>query len=365
MSNVTEYKDILAFHPGYYLAETIEEMGYTQEEFAIRLGVTPKTISIIVNGQCNLTRDISEKLAVMLGTSVEVWLNLQKRYEDKKQEIEQARWLEKQSEIARCIDYKYLVKNIGFPSVRNIQEKIKNLCKKLQVADLRIFLAKDFLVNYRNSISNIKKENMINSKVWLQIAINKAKENPIIESFKPKKLDELVPIIRGLTIKEPDVFMSELNKLFTKCGVKFIFLPYLKNSAINGAVKWLDSQHPILAINDRRNYSDTFWFSLFHEIKHLLQQKTKTIFLNGEVEYESFDLKLENEADIYARETLIPCGNYKTFINQANFKESDIVKFAKEIGIHPSIVLGRLQTDKIIPYNKFNKLRTKYRLDFT
>ena len=37
MSNYIEYKNVIAFHPGYYVKETIEEYGITQEDFAKRL----------------------------------------------------------------------------------------------------------------------------------------------------------------------------------------------------------------------------------------------------------------------------------------------------------------------------------------
>lgn len=42
MSNIINYSDIMAFHPGYYVAEIVEDMGITQDEFATRLGTTGK-----------------------------------------------------------------------------------------------------------------------------------------------------------------------------------------------------------------------------------------------------------------------------------------------------------------------------------
>lgn len=34
-----------SFHLGYYVSEIIEDLGITQDEFAVRLGTTPETIS--------------------------------------------------------------------------------------------------------------------------------------------------------------------------------------------------------------------------------------------------------------------------------------------------------------------------------
>ena len=89
MSNVKEYKDIVAFHPGYYIADIIDDMEISQNEFAARMGTTAKTLSKLINGQANISNDLAKKLSVMLGTSLEVWQNLQNTYDQKLLEIQQ------------------------------------------------------------------------------------------------------------------------------------------------------------------------------------------------------------------------------------------------------------------------------------
>ena len=89
MSNVKEYKDIVAFHPGYYIADIIDDMEISQNEFATRMGTTVETLSKLINGQANISNDLATKLFVMLGTSVEVWQNLQNTYDQKLIEIQQ------------------------------------------------------------------------------------------------------------------------------------------------------------------------------------------------------------------------------------------------------------------------------------
>lgn len=149
MTNNVEYKEIMAFHPGYYIQETIEELEITQEEFAIRLGTTAKTISKLVNGEINLSNDIAHKLSNMLGTSVELWLNLQTAYEKKLIEINEARQLDQQKSIAYMIDYKYFVDLGLVTEARKIEDKITNLRRFFQISSLDILLTPDFLVNYK------------------------------------------------------------------------------------------------------------------------------------------------------------------------------------------------------------------------
>lgn len=81
MSNYIEYDDKIAFHPGYYIKEIVEESGLTQEDFAKRLDTTPKNLSLLIRGEQNLSIDIAMKLSRMTGTSVSYWLNLQKAYD--------------------------------------------------------------------------------------------------------------------------------------------------------------------------------------------------------------------------------------------------------------------------------------------
>ena len=67
--NKIEYEELIAFHPGYYVKDYIEDQGITQEELAKRLQTTPKYVSDLVNGRINLTDEMVLKLSIVFGTS--------------------------------------------------------------------------------------------------------------------------------------------------------------------------------------------------------------------------------------------------------------------------------------------------------
>lgn len=362
MSNVMNYKEIMAFHPGYYVAEIIEDMGITQAEFAIRMGTTSKTLSQLINGQANISNDLAQKLSTMLGTSIEFWLNLQSAFDEKVIEISKTKAIDEQAEIVAVIDYSYFVKLVNLPAVRSMREKIENLCSFFKIADLRILKQNDFLVNFRSGIATVEEKNLINSRAWLQTALNVASE---IETapFNVEKLKGYVPEIRRMTLQDPEVFLPRLREIFSECGVAFVLLPYLKNSGINGAVKWINQDRVVLAMNDRRLNADTFWFSLFHEIKHVLQQKTKTVFVSAnKQEMKAIDDKLETEADYFAQNILIPAKEYCRFEPSKYTSDAEIIAFARQIGIHPGVVAGRLQHDGIIAPNRCSTLKQQYKI---
>ncbi len=86
-----EYDNILAFHPGFYLKELIEDMEITQDEFAKRLDVSSKHLSEILSGKASVHEDVAMKLATVLGTSAGLWLNLQAKYNEKCEVIRSVR----------------------------------------------------------------------------------------------------------------------------------------------------------------------------------------------------------------------------------------------------------------------------------
>lgn len=81
MSNYIEYNDTIAFHPGYYIKEIVDESGLTQKDFAKRLDTSQKNLSLLLRGEQSLSVYIAIKLSRMLGTSVSYWLNLQNTYD--------------------------------------------------------------------------------------------------------------------------------------------------------------------------------------------------------------------------------------------------------------------------------------------
>ena len=153
--------------------------------------------------------------------------------------------------------------------------------------------------------------------------------------------------------KNYDGFLSEIKKAFAEAGIALVVLPDLKSSGINGATKKVDGKVMIM-VNDRRQYADTFWFTLFHEIGHVL---------NGDLGI-TFKDETEDEADLYAQRRLIPEEAYRAFKNHTGpFSETDIRTFADQIDQDPGIVYGRLQKDGRIPYSEtYGLCRRNHRL---
>ena len=334
MSNYIEYNDTVTFHPGYYLKELVDESGLTQEDFAKRLGTTPKNLSILIRGEQSLSIDIATKLSRMLGTTIVYWLNLQQMYDEKIAEIQSAEELKKERDTFKLIDYKYFRDNFNLPELpRMVDQQIKCVREFLSVSSLTILEKHDLAVNFRSYADELSRSNIVNANAMVQIAINKTLSVDI-PKFNKKKFEKAVMFALSQTENHAG-FLPEIKKAFGESGVALVALPNLKNSGVNGATKKVDGKI-MLMVNDRRHFADTFWFTLFHEIGHIM---------NGDFGI-SFHGEAEGEADLYARRMLIPQENYDEFVTQNHrYDEKNIREFAKSIGRDPGIVLGRLMID--------------------
>lgn len=126
MSNYIQYNDKVAFHPGYYLQEIVENSGLTQEDFAKRLGTTAKNLSVLLNGKQSLSIDMATRLSRMLGTTIAYWLNLQQAYDEKRAEIQSDEELKREREVFKLIDYTYFRDNFRLPDLpRQVDKQIK------------------------------------------------------------------------------------------------------------------------------------------------------------------------------------------------------------------------------------------------
>lgn len=355
MSNYIEYNDTIAFHPGYYIKEIVDESGLTQEDFAKRLDTTPKNLSLLIRGEQSLSIDIAMKLSRMIGTSVTYWLNLQNAYDALVAEFKSEEELVLEREVFKTLDYKYFRDYFGLPDMpRKIDEQIAEVRKFLNVATLSVFGKRDMAVSFRSASNELSDANIIKANVMVQIAINKA-INIEAPKFNKTKFKQVIEYALSLT-KNHEEFYPLIREAFHEAGVIFIILPNLLGSKINGATKRIGN-NVMLMVNDRRLNSDTFWFTLFHEIGHII---------NGDygISFEKEGGEKEEAADRYAEDSLIEPDKYQEFIRNNVFTISTIKEFAALIDRDPGIVLGRLQKDGLVEYNDWTlqSLRHKYKV---
>lgn len=113
-----------------------------------------------------------------------------------------------------------------------------------------------------------------------------------------------------------------------------------------------------MVLTIRGSYADIFWFSLFHELGHIVNGD-----VNGSINFIDYDgnADIEIGADEFASARLIDSTGYEEFVRRSDFRLSSIKSFAESQQIRPYIVIGRLQREKLLEYNRYSSEKVRYK----
>jgi HTH-type transcriptional regulator/antitoxin HigA len=178
----------------------------------------------------------------------------------------------------------------------------------------------------------------------------------VCEPFDKSAVRAALPDLRDLTNQpDPQVFVPRLIEIGRRIGIAFTLEPAPKGCPASGATRWLAPDKALLMVSLRHKSNDHLWFSLFHEIGHLLLHSKKMLFL----ELEALDDEHEQEANRFAGDQLIPPTQAKRLLSLGRTKAA-VQAFATALGIAPGIVVGRMQNDGLLPWSHLNGLKVFY-----
>lgn len=145
------------------------------------------------------------------------------------------------------------------------------------------------------------------------------------------------------------------REFLLKSGIKLVVVPHLKKTHIDGAAFFNNSGEPVIALTLRYDRLDAFWFTLFHELAHLVMHLSdKTPFFFDDLKAVTGLDSVEIEADNFAENSLISRESWQKF-HQKFLKKTDLEAFADQHRISAAIVAGRIQKESG-DYRKFRDL---------
>lgn len=332
----------LIIHPGETIKELLEEKNMTQEELAIRTEYSAKHVSEVISGKKDISSKFANALEYVFGIPTEFWINLQGNYDKELLELKKINNI-KEEEFNVLTELKDIVK---YCETTGIIKKWLN--KSLTLLSMRKFLN----VNNLMSIPNLplqqvsfrgSKKIKVNINVlyaWKKICEYLTDKIVIKNKFEKENLIKKYEEIKSTMFLEPNEMLIELKKIFSECGIAFEIVHNFAGAPVQGYIQKRKDKI-VLCMTIRKSFSDIFWFTLFHEIGHLLNDD----FSNQYIDYSFIESEIEKKADSFARNILINDDSYKDFIKNGKFDIDTISKFAKSQNVKPGIVIGRIQNE--------------------
>ena len=344
-------RSFIATPPGATIKEQLNDKGMSQREFAARMDMSEKHISKLINGEVQLTPEVAVRLEVVLGVPAKFWNNLEAVYREKLIKVEVENAMDADEALAKQIPYSEMAKFGWIPETRDSKEKVINLRKYFEVVELSLLENKQITRIACRRLAVTEKSDFA-LLAWAQEAKIKArsiKTSPI----NIRGLISIIPEIRSMTVLKPKEFCPRVKNMLAECGIALIFLPHLKGSFLQGA-SFMDGNKIVVGLTARGKDADKFWFSLFHELAHIVLGHIGQI--DGTTDQD------EKDADAWSRDTLISKEAFDEFVEKARFSTISIRTFAKMLGIAPGIVVGRLQNEGYIKHSMMNELKEHYEI---
>lgn len=341
------FPDELLIHPGETLFEIIQERNISQKELAIRTGFTEKHISTVINGQKNISAEFAMKLEYALGIPASFWRNLQTNYDLEVVEFKEKHNItDDEKEIAKEI--KEPVESILNQNIRinNGVDLVYKLRQILSVSSLTS-LPQLNTAQYRAQFAENTSENIM--YVWQYLCEKKA-ENQTDKQLDVLKLQNSINDIKNIMHEDATKHIALIQKILNDCGILFIVEKNVKRAPIKGLTVKTKKGQVLIALTIRGKFIDIFWFTLFHEIAHVINGD----YLKNQKKWEKDNI-IEKIADDFAANVLIDKNKYEEFTKKQEYSIKSIYSFAEKNNVLPAIVIGRLMKDNRIPWSAYQR----------
>lgn len=140
--------------------------------------------------------------------------------------------------------------------------------------------------------------------------------------------------------------LCQVGDFLLQRGIVLIFEPQIPGMKVDGA-SFLVDDIPIIGMTLLKDTLDNFWFTLLHEIAHVIlhfQTGLQAGFFD-DVDCEQVD-EIENEANQFAANLLIPEDIWVRSPARISKSPEPIESLAKQLGIHPAIIFGKVRMER-------------------
>lgn len=359
MSNT--FKTDYASPPGETLAETLEAIGLTQTELARRMGRPIKTINEIIQGKAALTADTALELERVLGVPASFWNGLESNYREHLARQRAAERLEVDEAWLNRLPVAAMQKRgwITRPKEkRHLMEELLCFFGCTSVATWRETWA-DLEVAYRKSPKLQADPNAL--AVWVRKAELEGRKQDC-GAYDAARFTAALERLKKVTLLPAKEWLPLIRKECNACGVAYVFLPELPGTRVSGAARQMTDDCALIVQSGRFKDDGHFWFTFFHEARHVLQGKLRREWL---IEEDGDDDPLEKDANQFAREFLIPSSEIRRMSQKHGGKMPLTAgrELASLLGVAPGIVAGRFQYDKIWLPAVAHKLKRGFTVD--
>ena len=367
-TSANTFEPTYAVPTGWVLQDHIEALGISPLEFAHRCECPPELISDIISGFGVIDSIAATAFGRETGLNKDLWLRMEVAFRRKLAEFYEnsdlAQW-------AQEFPAKELVKR-GAVSQHSLGAE--NMARMMSFYNFwspeegKSRYGPD-VVSYGNSPDFDNNRQAI--AAWLRLGEIQAQRTEC-PKYGEVKFRKSLSSVRELTGSQQGLsgLLEEAQGLLLNSGVVLLSIDPLSGATAGSAAWWLPEDKfmgipakPVIQLNARHKTDASLWYGLFHAATHILLHGKRRVFVdpipNQAIKGEANGGDAEDQADAWAQDFLVPRSNWNAFTDTFLGSAKEVRHFAAEQGIAPGIIVGRLQHEGLLDWNRLNTLKHK------
>jgi HTH-type transcriptional regulator/antitoxin HigA len=354
MAEARPFMPMWASPPGRTIQTRLDELGLDFSEFAARMGTSATVAGGLLDGRESITLDLARRLSGLLGASAEFWVSRECYYRDDLIRVETDRWLDE-------VPFQAMAK-FGWISPRSSRAGRAEECFSFFGVEDVVGWRREYepmLEASRMRISSAVPSSRVAVAAWLHKAALEA-DAVSIGSWNASALRATLNLVKSLTWnKDPGDFLPKLRDLLAGAGVALVVLRALPGCPASGAARLLSAERAMIVVSGRFLADDQFWFTVMHEIGHLLLHEPDQAILDDPYSAIRVDSAEEAEASRFAADVLLPA-EVRARV-PGTLTHRNVIALARAAGVAPGIVVGQLQFANLIGHDQLNRLKRRYK----
>ncbi len=347
------------FPPGEFLRDELEARGWSQTELAEIMGRPVRLINELIAGKKAITPETAIQLGDSLGTSPELWMNLESQYQLSRVRSTDG-LIARRAKLYSRFPVREMIKRGWIEASKSIEVLEQQFLAFFGITHI------DGDIPFCHAAKKSDPQDVPNALqlAWLCRARTVASAFAAA-AYDAAKLRAALPKLSALLSAPEET--RHVARILAECGVRFVVVEPMPGAKIDGACFWLPNTQPVVALSLRLDRIDNFWFVLRHELEHVLQGhgQDRDYILDQDLEGAGSGDKISAEevaANTAAANFCVSPEEMTGFIARVTpfFKEERVVLFAQRLNVHPGIVVGQLQR-RLRRYDLFRKYQVKVR----
>ncbi len=340
--------------PGEAIKYMLDKRSWTQEDFAQIISISPKHANELIKNKKPLSLELIIDISDAFSFDEEArqgFIKLYTNYRVKTIDASNDNLVKSKAELFGKYPISEMIKK-GWMEKTNDYNSLIEQCKKvLNIDSIQAIDSLNYNLYFRKSDNGNFEDT--NAKIWRKVAETKAQKVTVPE-YNKQALELLLSKVNEYTVRNKGV--SEFLNDLQLTGVKFIHLSHLSKTYMDGAA-FKSGNTPIIALTGRYDRLDNFWFTISHEISHVLRHliNENDFFADDSFNSDEKDEK-EKEANEMASSALKSKEILQWFRNFYGYlPKEEVLNCSRTLKIHPSSIVG------ILAFNKKTSFATIHR----